>query len=237
MEAFATGVASALWLGVLTSISPCPLASNIAAISFIGRGVGRPARVLASGLAYTVGRTAAYVGLAVVAVGGLLAIPSVSQFLQVYMNRILGPILIVVGVFLLELVRVDFSTSVAGARAQRLAEKGGLLGSGLLGFVFALSFCPISAGLFFLSLVPLALKHESRLVLPAAYGIGTALPVVAFAALVAFGVQSVGKAYNRLGQVEWWARRVTGAVFILVGIYYCLVYIFGVGPWVERMTG
>ncbi len=234
METLLAGTVSALWLGILTAISPCPMATNIAAISFIGKRVGRPLLVILSGLLYTLGRTAAYVAVAVVAVGGLLAIPAVSQFLQTYMNRLLGPILIAVGVVLLELVPLRFSTSVGGERAQRLAEKGGLLGAALLGILFALSFCPISAGLFFASLVPLALKHESRLLLPTAFGIGTALPVVVFAIAIALSARSVGKMYGALQKVERWARRMTGVLFILVGVYYCLLYIFGVtalSPW------
>jgi len=234
MAALLLATASAFWLGVLTSISPCPMATNIAAISFIGKRVGRPRTVVASGLLYTLGRTMVYVALAVVAVGGLLAIPSVSEFLQTYMNRLLGPVLIVAGVVLLELVPLRFSTSVGGERAQKLAEKGGTLGAGLLGILFALSFCPISAGLFFVSLLPLALKHESRLLLPAAFGVGTALPVVAFAVAIALSARSVGKMYGALQKVEWWARRITGVLFILVGVYYCLLYIFGVTalqPW------
>ena len=234
METLLLGTASALWLGILTAISPCPMATNIAAISFIGKRVGRPRTVVASGLLYTLGRTAVYVALAVVAVGGLLAIPAVSEFLQTYMNRLLGPVLIVAGVVLLELVPISFSTSVGSERAQKLAEKGGLLGAGLLGVLFALSFCPISAGLFFMSLLPLALKHESRLLLPAAFGIGTALPVVVFAVAIALSARSVGKMYGALAKVEWWARRITGVLFILVGVYYCLLYIFGVTalqPW------
>ncbi len=234
MAALLLGTASALWLGILTSISPCPLATNIAAISFIGKRVGRPLSVILSGLLYTLGRTATYVALAVVAVGGLLAIPAVSDFLQTYMNKLLGPVLIVAGVLLLELVPLSFSTSVSSERAQRLAEKGGRLGAGLLGILFALSFCPISAGLFFMSLLPLALKHESYLLLPSAYGIGTALPVVIFAIAIALSARSVGKMYGALQKVERWARRITGGLFVLVGLYYCLLYIFGVTalqPW------
>jgi len=234
MATLLLATASAFWLGVLTSISPCPMATNIAAISFIGKRVGRPLLVILSGLFYTLGRTVAYVAVAVMAVGGLLAVPAVSQFLQTYMNRLLGPVLIVVGVVLLELVPLRFSTSVGGERAQKLAEKGGILGAGLLGVLFALSFCPISAGLFFASLVPLALKHESRLLLPTAFGIGTALPVVVFAVAIALSARSVGKMYGALQKVEWWARRITGVLFILVGVYYCLLYIFGITalqPW------
>ncbi|HUU93133.1 MAG TPA: aromatic aminobenezylarsenical efflux permease ArsG family transporter [Phycisphaerae bacterium] len=234
METLLLGTVSALWLGILTSISPCPMATNIAAISFIGKRVGRPLLVILSGLLYTLGRTVAYVAVAVVAVGGLLAIPAVSDFLQTYMNRLLGPVLIVAGVVLLELVPIRFSTSVGGERAEKLAEKGGLLGAGLLGILFALSFCPISAGLFFASLLPLALKHESRLLLPTAFGVGTALPVVVFAVVIALSARSVGKMYGALAKVEWWARRITGVLFLLVGVYYCLLYIFGITalqPW------
>jgi len=234
MAALLVGTASALWLGILTSVSPCPMATNVAAISYIGKRVGRPRTVVASGVLYALGRTVAYVAVAVVAVGGLLAIPAVSRFLQTYMNKLLGPVLVAAGVVLLELVPLRFSTSVSGERAQRLAEKGGILGAGLLGMLFALSFCPISAGLFFASLLPLALKHKSRLLLPSAYGVGTALPVVVFAVAIALSARSVAKMFNALQKAEWWARRITGVVFIVVGVYYCLLYIFGMTalqPW------
>lgn len=234
MGTLLAAVASALWLGVLTSISPCPLATNIAAISFVGKRVGRPAMVVVSGLLYTLGRTAAYVALAALVVSGLLAIPAVSNWLQTYMNRLLGPVLIVAGVFLLDLVPLTFSTFAAGEKSQRLAEKGGLVGAALLGILFALSFCPISAALFFGSLVPLALGSGSRVLVPAAYGVGTAVPVVAFALVIATSAGSVGRLFHALQRVEWWARRVTGVLFILVGVYYCLVHIFGLtwlSPW------
>jgi cytochrome c biogenesis protein CcdA len=234
MDGLAGGAALALWLGILTSVSPCPLATNIAAISFIGRRLDRPAAVVLSGLVYTLGRTLAYVALALVTVGGLLAVPAVARFLESSMNRILGPVLIATGVFLLELVPVSFTTFSAGERSQRLAEKGGLAGAGLLGILFALAFCPVSAALFFGNLVPLALDAESPLLLPTAYGVGTALPVVAFAVLVAMGTRQMAKAFGVIQKVERWARRVTGVVFLLVGVYYTLVYIFGLewlSPW------
>jgi len=234
MGGLAGGAAWALWLGILTSISPCPLATNVAAISFIGQRLDRPAAVILSGLVYTLGRTLAYVALALVTVGGLLAVPPVARFLETSMNKVLGPALIATGVFLLELVPVSFTTFSAGERSRRLAETGGLAGAGLLGILFALAFCPVSAALFFGSLVPLALKAESPLLLPAAYGVGTALPVVAFAVLVAVGTRQMARAFGVLQRVERWARRVTGAVFLLVGVYYTLVYIFGLAwlwPW------
>jgi len=234
MDGLAGGAAWALWLGLLTSISPCPLATNIAAISFIGRRLDRPAAVVLSGLVYTLGRTLAYVALALLTVGGLLAVPAVARFLESSVNKVLGPVLIATGVLLLELVPVSLTTFSAGERSRRLAETGGLAGAGLLGILFALAFCPISAALFFGSLVPLALKVESPLLLPVAYGVGTALPVVAFAVLVAMGARQVARAFGVLRTIERWARRATGAVFLLVGVYYTLVSIFGLtflSPW------
>jgi len=224
---FLLALATALWLGVLTSISPCPMAANIAAISFIGRRVGSPRQVLFSGLLYTLGRMLAYVVLAALIVGGLLYKAEVSDVLSKYLNRVLGPILIVVGVVLLGLVTVTLRGFAPGEKTQQRVERMGVWGAGVLGILFALAFCPISAGLFFVSLVGLALAHQSRALLPSAYGLGTALPVVVFAFVIALSAQSLGKVFNRLSQFEWWARRATGAVFLLVGGYFCLTYIYG----------
>lgn len=218
---------TALWLGILTSISPCPLASNIAAISFIGRRVGSTRQVLLSGLLYTIGRTIAYVGLGVVVIAGLMASGEIARFLQRYLNQLLGPILILVGMLLLGLFEFTASVSLAGSGVQARASRGGTWWSIVLGMLFALSFCPVSAGLFFGGLLPLAAANQSRLVLPSLYGVGTALPVIVFAFLMAFASQSVARAFNRLTQIEWWVRVITGVVFILAGVYYCLVYIYG----------
>ena len=219
------GAASALWLGILTAISPCPLATNVAAISYIGKRLGSPRQVLLGGGLYTVGRTVAYVGLAVLILAGLQSIPRVSTFLQEYMNKVLGPVLIVVGLFLLELIQLGGRSNL-GERLGRRVEGWGLAGALALGVIFALSFCPISAALFFGSLISLAVKYDSRILLPGVFGVGTALPVFAFAVIIGLGVGSLGAAFHKLQKFEWWARRVTGVVFILVGIYYCLEFIF-----------
>jgi cytochrome c biogenesis protein CcdA len=210
---------TALWLGLLTSMSPCPLATNVAAISYLGRSVDSPRRVLGGGLLYTAGRTAAYVALGFLFVMGLLSMPETSRFLQRHMNRILGPVLIVVGVVLLEVIRLSVPGpgKVSERLGKRLASKG-MWGAAPLGALFALSFCPVSAALFFGSLVPLAVRFDSPVVYPGLYGAGTALPVVVFAILVSFGARFVGKAFDRMALVERWARRLTGVVFIAVGI-------------------
>jgi len=227
MDSILIASGSALWLGILTSISPCPLATNIAAISYIGRQVGRTGRILFSGLAYTLGRMLAYLVLGVIITAGLLSIPGLSNFLQRYLNIILGPLLIIVGVFLLDIIRFGGFGVSSGEKARKWAEKGGVFGAGFIGFVFALSLCPVSAALFFGSLIPLAVQHNSKILLPSLYGIGTGLPVIVFAFLLAFGAQTVGKAFHKLSHIEKWVRRITGVTFIIVGIYYSLIYIFG----------
>jgi cytochrome c biogenesis protein CcdA len=219
---------SALWLGILTAISPCPLATNIAAISFIGRQTSHRHAVLLSGLCYTLGRTLTYVLLGAIITTGLLATAQISQFLQKYMNEILGPILIVLGMILLGWLGSTMSLNLAGEGIQKRAEKGGLLWSVILGVLFALSFCPVSAGLFFAGLIPLAARQESRFILPVLYGTGTALPVLVFAFLLAFAATSVGKAFNKLTAVERWVRLIAGGLFILAGLYYSLVHVYGI---------
>ena len=220
--------ATALWLGIMTSLSPCPLATNIVAISFIGKQFASTRKIFLSGLLYIGGRVASYVAVGVITVAGILSIPAVSHFLQSYMNKILGPLLIVVGMFLLKLITINVPGLGGGDKVKEHAKRGGVWGAGLLGIVFALSFCPISAALFFGSLIPLSVKHESMFLLPVLYGVGTGLPVLVFAALIAFGARFVSKAFDKLTRVELWVRRITGGIIILVGIYYCLKYIFGV---------
>ena len=227
-DGLAFGIASAVWLGILTSISPCPLATNIAAISFIGRRIGSPRAVLATGLLYTFGRTLVYVVLGTLLVSSLLSAPVVSHLLQKYMNKLLGPILILVGMILVGLIQFNTTGSRLGEKVGERIDTWGVWSGLALGIVFALSFCPASAALFFGSLVPLAVKYESRLLLPVVYGAGTALPVLVFAILIVLGTRAVGQAFNRITQFEWWARRITGALFIAIGIYYCLAFIFRV---------
>ncbi len=227
MAQFALAAASALWLGILTSISPCPLAMNITAISYIGRRVDDPRKVLSAGLLYTVGRTLTYTVLGALLVASLLSAPHLSHLLQKYMNLAMGPLLIIVGMVLLELISFARKGSGVSEKMQKRVDRLGMWGALLLGIVFAISFCPVSAALFFGSLLALAVTNESGIILPAVYGIGTALPVLVFAILIAFGANRIGKAYNKMASFEYWARRITGIVFIAAGLYYSLTYIFG----------
>ena len=223
---FWLGVTSAFWLGLLTAISPCPLATNLAAISFIGRRIAQPRQTLFSGMAYTIGRSLTYITIGVVLIMGFTAVPEVSWFLQKYMNQVMGPLLVIVGMILLDLIQFDLPGLVSNRRIEKQAEKSGFWSSGLLGIMFALSFCPVSAALFFGSLVPLSIKQESFFIMPLLYGIGTGLPVMVFALAIALGMKSISQAFNRLSRVELWVRRGTGLIFIMIGIYFSLRFVF-----------
>lgn len=227
MPSYYLDIFSAFWLGILTSISPCPLATNIAAVSFITRSLGSSKKVLWSGLLYAAGRMLTYVAIAVLAVASLLSLPEVSFFLETNMHKIIGPLLIIVGIILLEVLPITFHMPLAGNSVQERAGKWGLWGSGLLGIVFALTFCPLSAALFFGSLIPLAIDGKSAVLMPSVYGLATALPVVALALFMAFGVKSIGKIFDKLIQIEKWVRKLTAVVFIGAGIYLLLKNIMG----------
>jgi len=219
-------LASALWLGILTSISPCPLATNIAAVSFLSKKIVHPFMVFISGTAYTLGRMAAYAVLGWIIISSLLSIPQVAQFLQKYMVKALGPLLIITGLFLLELITIKLpGISLSEKHHNKLVESGAP-GAFVLGFIFALAFCPVSAALFFGSLIPLALNSRAGGLLPFIYGVGTGLPVLIFAVAIALGITSLSHWFNRITKLEYYTRRITGVVFILIGLYYTGIYIF-----------
>ncbi|MFA5144575.1 MAG: aromatic aminobenezylarsenical efflux permease ArsG family transporter [Candidatus Omnitrophota bacterium] len=219
------GFASALWLGILTSISPCPLASNVAAVSFLSKKITHPALVFVSGLAYTLGRMVSYAILGWIIISSLLSVPQVAQFLQKYMSKALGPLLIFTGLILLEIITIRLpGLSLSQKHHNKLAESGAP-GAFLLGFIFALAFCPISAALFFGSLIPLAINSKSGIVLPFIYGIGTGLPVLVFAVAIALGVTSFSHWFHRIRRLEYYTRKITGIIFVLAGVYYVGIYI------------
>jgi len=217
---------SALWLGILTSISPCPLASNVAAISFLSKNITHPFFVFISGLVYTLGRMLSYVILGWIIISSFLSVPQVAQFLQRYMSKALGPFLILTGLILLKIIAIRLpEISLSQKHYHKLAASGAP-GAFLLGLIFALAFCPVSAALFFGSLIPLAINSKSGIILPFIYGIGTGLPVLAFAVAIALGVTTLSRWFQRIKRIEYYTRIITGVVFIVVGLYYVKIYIY-----------
>jgi len=224
MSAWISGLGLALWLGILTSISPCPLAANIAAISFISRGSEKPRYALLTAIIYTIGRTAVYVVLGALLSGAFLTAPRLSSWLQLYMIRLLGPLLIITGTIMLDLVPLSFSGHEVSAAFQKKMEKAGLLGALLLGGVFALTFCPVSAALFFGSLIPLSVKMHSSLAYPISFGVGSALPVVGTGIVLALGLNRLSSYYSNMKKFDRVARKVTGGICLLIGLYFTVKY-------------
>jgi cytochrome c-type biogenesis protein len=229
---------TALGLGVWTAVQPCPMATNVAAISYLGRRVDSPRWVLLAGLLYALGRTLAYVVLAIFLLEGLQA-SRASMFLQTRVSQFVGPVLIVMGMFFLDLICINWSGPGVSEKLQKRVDALGIWGALPLGVFFALAFCPISAVCFFGSLFALLAASDSRIILPSVYGVGTALPVVAFAVLIALSAQAVGKAFNVLTQIVWCVQRTTGVICVLIGIHFSLKYIFGLplfwDPWLDGL--
>lgn len=220
--------AEVFWYGVLTAVSPCLMATTVAAITFIARRVDKPKYVLASGLFYVGGQAAAYVVMSALLVTSLLSVPVVSQWLRTYLLDFMGPILILTGMFLLELISMQFGKGRLKEVAQKRAETGGMWVAALLGILFAMSFCPTTAALFFGRLIPRAVEFESPVFLPLLYAAGVAVPVLIFALLIALAANKVAKVFEQVGRVERWARYATGGLFLFVGVYFTLAYTLGV---------
>lgn len=226
MNSFALAIGSAFWLGLLTSISPCPLATNIAAISFVGRDAGRTSRVLYAGILYAAGRVLAYTLIGGVVVASVLSAPGVSLWLQSNISLFIGPMLVLVGMVLLGLIELPISTGSSLNRVRERIQKMGMAGSVLLGILFALSFCPVSAALFFGSLIPLAVSHDSSMLLPAVYGIGTGIPVIVFAIALSLGAKSLGTLFRKVTATEQKIRFGTGVVILLIGVWLTIQNVF-----------
>jgi cytochrome c-type biogenesis protein len=213
-------VLTALILGLMTAISPCPLATNITAIAYIGKEIGNRRRIFISGLIYTLGRTVSYALLGLIIYYGASRL-DISIFFQKYMNKILGPLLILIGLFMLNIFRMG--NSGRGKWINILEEKikvGRSSGAFLLGMLFALAFCPYSGMLYFGILIPMTISSASGLYLPVIFAIATGLPVIIISWLLAFTIRGVGNFYQKLKNFEFWFRRIVAVIFILVGFYY-----------------
>ena len=214
---------TAFILGLMTAISPCPLATNISAIGFISRNLENRRRVFLNGLVYTLGRVISYTGLAVIIYLGASKV-NVAMIFQGWGEKLLGPLLVIIGFFMLDILKIQFPGF------SKLTERIGAKGKSsywstlLLGMIFALAFCPYSGVLYFAMLIPLTVASSSGLYLPVIFAIGTGLPVIIFAWLLAYAVGNVGKIYDRVKIFELWFRRVVAVLFIGIGIYYIIIF-------------
>jgi cytochrome c biogenesis protein CcdA len=211
----------------MTAISPCPLATNITAIGFISKDIENRKRIFFNGLWYTLGRAISYTVLALILYLGASTF-QIARFFQSNGEKFLGPLLIIIGLFMLDVIKINFpGFGSLTERFEKNKKKNNWWSSLLIGMVFALAFCPYSGALYFGMLIPLTVSSASGLILPFVFAIATGLPVIIVAYLLAFSLSSLGNFYNNVKIFEKWFRRVVAVLFILVGIYY--VYMFFVG--------
>lgn len=213
---------------MLTSISPCPLATNITAIAYISRDIKTPRNTLLNGFYYTLGRGFSYTILALVIYLGFSSF-EVSRIFQGWGEKVLGPVLIFLALIMFDVIKLNIKTKNEKVKQlkEKLATKG-YTGSFLLGSLFALAFCPYSGVLFFGVLVPLVLRSNESLLLPSIFAFGTGLPVIIFSFLIAFSMQKVGQTFSVVQKIEKISRKLVASIFLLTGIYYLQFLIKGV---------
>ena len=228
LESGTTPPLTAFLLGLLTALSPCPLATNIAAIGFIGKEIGDRRRIFRNGLLYTLGRTLSYTLLGIVLILILKEGSSMFGIQKAIGNwgeSVLGPLLIAIGVFMLLGDRMPLPSFGFRDNGESLARRGGW-GALLLGVMFALAFCPTSGVFYFGILIPMSATSTAGYLLPVLFAVATALPVLVVAWILAFGARRIGLVYGRMQTVQKWLNRIVGGLFTVIGIYYCVIMYF-----------
>ena len=218
-------ILAAFALGLMTAISPCPLATNITAIGYISRELSSKRKIFYNGLLYTLGRLISYTGLGVIIYFGASSFKVAKLFSQ-YGEKFLGPLLIVIGVLMLNVIKIRISKKGGGLseRVEQKAAGGSSWWAFLLGVIFALAFCPTSGVFYFLMLIPMTVASPDGLLLPPVFGVATALPVILISWLLAFSMSGVGAFYNRIKLFEKWFRLVAAVLFIAAGLYFVIVF-------------
>lgn len=218
-----TPVLTAFLLGLLTALSPCPLATHIAAIGFIGKDIEDRKRIFLNGLLYTLGRVLSYTLLGVILIvilKGGASMFGIQQTVGVWGEFVLGPLLVAIGLFMLFADKLNLPKFGFNGNAEGLVKKGGW-GALLIGILFALAFCPTSGVFYFGMLIPLSATVPAGYLLPVVFAVATSLPVLVVAWVLAFSVQQIGRLYGRMQVLQRWMNLLVGGVFILTGIYYC----------------
>lgn len=225
LENYNIPILSAFILGLMTAISPCPLATNITATAFISKNISSKRKVFLSGLLYSLGRGFSYTAIGFILYFGASKF-HIARFFNQNGEKYLGPLLIIIGLIMLNIIKFNFlgSSNFQDKLSDKFKDKG-LLGAFFIGVVFALAFCPYSGALFFGMLIPMTIASADGLYLPIIFALGTGLPVILFTYLLAFTAGKVGLFYNKITKIEKVMRTVAGTVFILTGLYYISIFI------------
>ncbi|MCK0132084.1 aromatic aminobenezylarsenical efflux permease ArsG family transporter [Flavobacteriaceae bacterium F08102] len=224
LENYNIPIITAFILGLMTAISPCPLATNITATAFISKNISNKRKVFLSGLLYSLGRGFSYTAIGLILYFGASKF-HIARFFNQNGEKYLGPLLIIIGLIMLGIIKLNFlgKLNFQEKMSEKFKDKG-LLGSFLIGVLFALAFCPYSGALFFGMLIPITIASADGLYLPLVFAFGTGLPVILFTYLLAFTARKVGVFYNRITKIEKIMRTVAGIVFIMTGLYYVLIF-------------
>lgn len=223
-----TPVLTAFLLGLLTALSPCPLATNIAAIGFIGKNIENKKQIFINGLLYTLGRVLSYTILGIMLIMILKKGSSmfgVQKTIGVWGELIIGPLLLIIGIFMLWGNKLNLPKFGFSGNHEGLAKKGSW-GALMIGILFALAFCPTSGVFYFGMLIPMSATSAAGYLLPVIFAVATAIPVLAVAWILAFSVQQISSFYGTMQKVQKWMNIAVGVIFIIIGIYYCqMMYI------------
>lgn len=225
LENYNIPILSALVIGLMTAISPCPLATNITATAFISKNISNKRKVFLSGIVYTLGRAFSYTAIGFILYFGASKF-HIARFFNQNGEKYLGPLLIIIGLIMLNVIQLSFvgRSSFQEKFSEKFKNKG-LLGSFLIGVIFALAFCPYSGALFFGMLIPMIISSTQGLYLPIIFAFGTALPVILFTYLLAFTASKIGVFYTKITKIEKVMRLIAGIVFVLIGLYYVGIFI------------
>lgn len=195
LDSSTTPVFTAFLLGLLTALSPCPLATNIAAIGFIGRDIENRRRIFLNGLLYTLGRVVAYTVSGIVLILILrkgASLFGIQNSIGKYGELVLGPALLLIGGFMFLGDKLKLPSFGFNGNGEGLVRKGGW-GAFLLGILFALAFCPTSGVFYFGMLIPMSATASAGYLLPILFAIATALPVLVVSWTLAFSVRHIGR--------------------------------------------
>lgn len=218
----------AFLLGILTAISPCPLATNIASIGFISRDIENRKTIFIKGGLYTFGRILAYTALGIILISILeegASVFGIQKYVSKWGELLIGPILLLIGMFMLFGQKLNLPSFGFNGSGESYAKKGGL-GAFLLGVLFALAFCPSSGVLYFGMLIPLSVSSTAGWLLPVIYALATALPVLVVAWILAYSVQNLSTFYGKIQTIQKWLNLFVGILFLIVGVYYCYMMYF-----------
>ncbi len=230
MEAMGTSniaIVAAFFIGLMTALSPCPLATNITAVAYASKKISNSKHTIMVGFLYTLGRMFSYTLLASLIVWFGVSSQNISFFLQKYGDKVLGPLLLIIGVVMLDIIKLSFlkGSDKLNKLKENLANRG-YIGSFILGVIFALAFCPFSAVLFFGMLIPIAINAGDGLIIPAVFAFATGLPVIIFSFILVYSVSKLSTILDRVQTFEKWLRRIVGVIFVIVGIYYITQQLF-----------